>query len=185
MGHGVDMSLMWTKNFFGPDKVPWGTPPFGEASSDSELPIFTLCFLSNRKAPIHLTRWDGKPMVSNLSISIVWLIKSKALEKSSRSILIYVPWVSVAWYHWCTISTKMSVVQVPEIEPNCLQSVCGLTTLSTHFNTIDSKTLHAIGVKDIGLISFSTDMGGCFLGNGTIVAVFHRLRSTPSRRELL
>ena len=44
--HGVDISLMWTKKF-GPDKVPWGAP-LGDVDSDSELPIFTLCFLSGQ-----------------------------------------------------------------------------------------------------------------------------------------
>ena len=57
--------------------------------------------------------------------------------------------------------------------------------MSTHFSTIDSNTFASIGVRAIGLMSFSIDSGGRFLGNGIIVAVFHNFGSTPSRRELL
>ena len=37
----------------------------------------------------------------------------------------------------------------------------------------------------MGRMSFSITVGGCFLGSGTTVAVFHKSGSTPSRSELL
>ena len=57
--------------------------------------------------------------------------------------------------------------------------------LPTHFSTIDSNTFANIGVSCIGLKSYSTDSGGCFLGNTITVAVFHNFGSTPSRRKPL
>ena len=57
--------------------------------------------------------------------------------------------------------------------------------LSTHFSTIDSNTFASIVVSVIGLMPFSIDSCGRFLGNGMTVAVFHNFGSTPSRRELL
>ena len=57
--------------------------------------------------------------------------------------------------------------------------------LSTHFSTIDSNTFASIGVSAIGLMSFSIDSDGRFLGNGITVAVFHNFGNTPSRIEIL
>ena len=57
--------------------------------------------------------------------------------------------------------------------------------MSTHFSTIDSNTFASIGVSAIGLMSFSMDSCGGYLGNGITIAVFHNFGSTPSRRELL
>ena len=94
-------------------------------------------------------------------------------------------WLSVASDHLWTISTRASVAPVPAIPPNRRASMCGKTKLSTHLSTIDSNTLASIGVSDKGLISFSSESGGCFFGNGMTVAVFQSSGNIPSLSELL
>ena len=49
---------------------------------------------------------------------------------------------------------------------------------------MDSNTLAATGVNDIGLISVSIARGGCFLGSGITSAVFQPAGTTPSLMEL-
>ena len=43
----------------------------------------------------------------------------------------------------------------------------------------------AIGVSEIGLMSFSIDTVGLVFGNGIPLAIFHSIGSTPSLSELL
>ena len=93
--------------------------------------------------------------------------------------------LSVASDHLWTISTTAFVAPEPAIPPNWRASMCGKTNLSTHLSTTDSNTLASIGLSDIGLISFSSESGGCFFGNGMTVAVFQSLGNIPSLSELL
>ena len=112
-------------------------------------------------------------------------MRSNALLKSSMTTRTYVLSKSVASYHLCVISTRASVVDVPAIPPNCLQSMVSQTISSTYFIIIDSKTFAAIGVIDIGLMSVFTDISGLVFGSGIILADFHTLGRTPSRKEQL
>lgn len=47
----------------------------------------------------------------------------------------------------------------------------------TQSSTMDSNTLAAMGIREIGLMSLSTDLGGNFLGRGDDVCSF------PTRRD--
>ena len=77
-------------------------------------------------------------------------------------------------------------MDVPLIPPNCLASISPSIVSSTHFIIIDSNTLAAIGVSEIGLMYFSIDTKGRVVyGNGTTLAIFHFIGSTASLSELL
>ena len=69
--------------------------------------------------------------------------------------------------------------------PSCLLSMVSQTISSTYFIIIDSKTFAAIGVIDIGIMSVFTDISGLVFGSGIILADFHTLGRTPSRKEQL
>ena len=53
------------------------------------------------------------------------------------------------------------------------------------FRIIDSKVLEAIGVRAIGLTSFSIVFGGFTFGTGITFADFHVSGMIPSRNEAL
>ncbi len=53
------------------------------------------------------------------------------------------------------------------------------------FRIIDSNVFEAIGVREIGLTSFSIVFGGFTFGTGITFADFHVSGIIPSRNELL
>ena len=53
------------------------------------------------------------------------------------------------------------------------------------FRNIDSNVFEAIGVREIGLTSFSIVFGGFTFGTGITFADFHVTGIIPSRDELL
>ena len=80
---------------------------------------------------------------------------------------------------------KNVVVDVPLIPPNCLASISPSIVSSTRFIIIDSNTLAAIGISEIGInVFFNRHRWDCF-GNGITLAIFHFIGSTPSLSELL
>ena len=60
-----------------------------------------------------------------------------------------------------------------------------LMLINIHFAIKCQKNFARIGVREIGLRSFSIDTGGFFLGRQITFAVFHRAGTVPSRREEL
>ena len=57
--------------------------------------------------------------------------------------------------------------------------------LSIYLSIIDSNVFEAIGVREIGLTSFSIVFGGFTFGTGITFADFHVSGIIPSRNELL
>ena len=55
----------------------------------------------------------------------------------------------------------------------------------TMFRIIDSNVFEAIGVREIGLTSFSIVFGGFTFGTGITFADFHVSGIIPTRNELL
>ena len=53
------------------------------------------------------------------------------------------------------------------------------------FRIIDSNVFEAIGLREIGLTSFSIVLGGFTFGTGITFADFHVSGFIPSRNELL
>ena len=78
-----------------------------------------------------------------------------------------------------------SVVEAPPIPPNWLQLMFSSIFSFTMFRIIDSNVFETIGVREIGLTSFSIVFGGFTLSKGITFADFHVSGITPSRNELL
>ncbi len=83
--------------------------------------------------------------------------------------------LSIDSYLLFTTSRRTYVVVVPLIPPNYLLSILPSIRSSIHSIMIDSNTLAAIGVNDIGLMAFSMDTGGFLFGNGITFAVFQSI----------
>ena len=83
-GMGMDKSLIMMRNRIGPSLVPWGTPALTGSQSKNASPIFTRCLWSERKLMIHGIRHRRTPKSTSFLISTLWLIRSKAVEKSKK-----------------------------------------------------------------------------------------------------
>ena len=68
----------------GPRTVPCGTPPFKVCQFDTQLAILTRCLRSKRKLLIQFVIVDGTFISYNLCSRMLWSIRSKAFEKSSK-----------------------------------------------------------------------------------------------------
>ena len=79
--------IIYTRKHLGPSNVPCGTPPLGCPGGEKLFPILTCWVLYNRKVAIHLRICGGKSYCFNFASSILWLIRSKALLKSSSATL--------------------------------------------------------------------------------------------------
>ena len=110
-GAGVSRSFIYTRKQLGPSNVPCGTPPLGCPGGEKCFPILTCWVRSNRKVAIHLRIWGGKSYCFNFASRILWLIRSKALLKSSSATLTEWSSLSVASDHLWIISTRVSVVE--------------------------------------------------------------------------
>ena len=83
-GVGMDKSLIMMTNRIGPSLVPWGTPALTGSQSKNASPIFTRSLWSERKLMIHGIRHRRTPKSTSFLISTLWLIRSKAFEKSKK-----------------------------------------------------------------------------------------------------
>ena len=89
-GTGVSRSfnlVIYTRKQLGPSNVPCGTLPLGCPGGEKLFPSLTCWVLSNRKVAIHLRIWGGKSYCFNFTSSVLWLIWSKSLLKSSSATL--------------------------------------------------------------------------------------------------
>ena len=86
-GTGVSRSFMYTRKHLGPSNVPCGTPPFGCPGGENLFPILTCWVLSKRKVAIYLRICGGKSHCLNFTSSVLWLLRSKPLLKSSSATL--------------------------------------------------------------------------------------------------
>ena len=79
-------------------------------------------------------------------------------------------------------------MDVPLIPPNCFASISPSIVSSSHFIIIDSNTLAAIGVSEIGLMFFTIVVlvdNSFVFGNGITFAICHSIGSIHSFSELL
>ena len=77
----VFRSFTITKNKFGPNLVPWGTPAFTWAHSEIESPSLTLCLRLDKKSHDHGIRDLRSPLSINLVIYCVQVDSVKCLTK--------------------------------------------------------------------------------------------------------
>ncbi len=91
-------------------------------------------------------------------------------------------------YRWlrttCVVSTRASVADVPNWQPNWLGSILFWMSWLNHLRTMDSNTFAMTGVRDIGLMS-DIDWTGRHFGSGITCADFYSLGMYPSLSELL
>ena len=76
--------LIITKNSIGPSFVPWGTPAFIGSQSESEPANLTRCRRLDRKLIIHGIKDERTLKSRSFSISTLYPIRLKALEKSRK-----------------------------------------------------------------------------------------------------
>ena len=77
-------SFIITRKSIGPRTVPCGKPPFKVCQFDTQLAILTRCLRSKRKLLILFVIVDGTFISYNLYSRMLWSIRSKAFEKSSK-----------------------------------------------------------------------------------------------------
>ena len=157
LGHVLTRSLTITENSTGPNLVPWGIPPFRERILEESEPMRTDCERPWRKAAIHLTRQGCRLQECSLLKRMVWSIRSNPFLKSTKES--------------CTTATTIWGFQDQvEYTCNCMlgwhSCSCELFTIKIFINAREwpreSKAFHYfrhLVRQEIGLMSFSTDLG--------------------------
>ena len=83
-GSGIFKLLIITRNNIGPSFVPWGTPAVIGSQSEIAPSNLTRCRRLDRKLIIHGIKDVRTPKSRSFSISTLFPMRSKALEKSRK-----------------------------------------------------------------------------------------------------
>jgi len=172
MEQPADRSLMTMRNDSGPIQEPWGIPPVSGFQEDKHWLARTLCWWSAKYKPNHRSRLSGMANCFNLWKSTLWLTKSNAFRKSTKTERTEPP-LSKLFIQLCRSARTACVVDLPLRLPNCLSSRCGSNNCRRCWPTMDSSTFASTGRIAIGLRSLSIQEGGLVLGTGTTWTDFH------------
>ena len=124
-----------------------------------------------RKSTTHYAIDGGTPRSSNLTMTILWSMRSNAFEKSVSTSVPMLPAFSTPEIKWWYTSIKQCVVDTPFWLPNCLASTPEWISSMIHLQTLPSAIFARQGVKEIGR-NLSIE-GGVFFGIGMTFASFH------------
>jgi len=133
-----------TMNVNGPRNDPCGMPASITSQSDITSPILTRWCRSYKNEHIHRMMTSGRPNSINFAIRMLWSTWSNALPKSMKTARTDWP-SSTALCQWCTMSTRVCVVDRPFKAPYWLTSNLSLILSSIQPPMNDSNSLLSVG----------------------------------------